>query len=331
MMGLAHRSVAAACLLGGFATAGALTSTRAVAQAVSYPTKPIKLVVGAPPGGGPDNVARILSQRIDLGQSVVVENRTGASSTIAAEMVSRSAADGYTLFLASQTVLAVAPLLSKTKSYNPQKDFTGVAFIGTAPMVLVAGPALRANTVPEIIALAKSMPGGLDYGNGGLGTTPYMSGALFSVMTGAKLNSIPYPGEQAAMTDIIGGRVPLMFANASAAMPHVLAGRLRGIAVTSSSRVSVAQGLPTVAESGVPGFETGTWLGIIAPAGTPAEVVEKLNTEVRRVLALPDVREKLHGQGFVLEDHTSAAFNQHIRSEQSKWSKVIQDSGIKAE
>lgn len=330
-MGLGHRSAAAVLSLAALATSIALTSQRSVAQAVSYPTKPIRLIVGAPPGGGPDNVARILSQRINLGQPVVVENRTGAASIIAAEMVAKAPADGYTLLVASQTVLAVAPLLSKTKSYDPQKDFTGIAFIGTAPLVLVAGPALTVSTVPEIIALAKSMPGGLDYGNGGIGTTPYMSGALFSVMTGAKLNSIPYPGEQAAMTDIIGGRVPLMFANASAAMPHVVSGRLRGIAVTSPSRVSVAQGLPTVAESGVPGFEIGTWLGIIAPAGTPPEVVERINAEVRRVLALPDVKEKLHGQGFILEDQTSAAFNQHIKREQAKWSKVIQDSGIKAE
>jgi tripartite-type tricarboxylate transporter receptor subunit TctC len=325
-MGLPRRTAMALLL----ATAAGLAPQLGLAQG-AYPSKPIKLIVGAPPGGGPDNVARVISQHISLGQPVVVENRTGASSLIAAEMVSKAPPDGYTLLIASQTVLAVAPMLAKTKSYDPQKDFTGVAFIGTAPLVLVAGPGLTVDTVPDLIALAKSKPGAVDYGNGGVGTTPYMAGALFSVMTGTKLNSIPYPGEQAAMTDIIGGRVPLMFANASAAMPHVVSGRLRGIAVTSPRRVSVAQGLPTVAESGVPGFEIGTWLGIIAPAGTPTEVVEKLNAELRRVLSLADVREKLHGQGFVLEDQTTEAFNHYIRQEQAKWGKVIQDAGIKAE
>ena len=325
-MGLPRRTAMALVL----ATAAGLAPRLGLAQG-AYPTKPIKLIVGAPPGGGPDNVARVISQHISLGQPVVVENRIGAASLIAAEMVSKAPPDGYTLLIASQTVLAVAPLLAKTKSFDPQKDFTGVAFIGTAPLVLVAGPGLSVNTVPDLIALAKSKPGAVDYGNGGVGTTPYMAGALFSVMTGTKLNSIPYPGEQAAMTDIIAGRVPLMFANASAAMPHVVSGRLRGIAVTSPRRVSVAQGLPTLAESGVPGFEIGTWLGIIAPAGTPPEVVEKLNAELRRVLSLADVREKLHGQGFVLEDQTTAAFNQYIRQEQAKWGKVIQDAGIKAE
>jgi tripartite-type tricarboxylate transporter receptor subunit TctC len=296
-----------------------------------YPTKPIKLIVGAPPGGGPDNLARIVAQHMSLGQPVVIENRTGASSLIAAEALARAAADGYTIMIASQTITAVAPILQKTRSFDPQKNFTGVAFIGTAPLVLVAGPALPVNTVPEIIQLARSRPGSLDYANGGVGTTPYMAGALFSTLTGAKLNPIPYPGEQAAMTDIIGGRVPLMFANASAAMPHVKAGRLRGIAVTSAGRVDVAQGLPTVAESGVPGFEIGTWYGLIAPAGTPASIVDKLNAEVRRVLALNDVQTKLAAQGFILQDRSVAEFNQYLRSEHAKWSKLIHDAGIKAE
>jgi tripartite-type tricarboxylate transporter receptor subunit TctC len=322
--------IAAALLPLASLLASLVVPVHAFAQA-AFPARPIRLVVGAPPGGGPDNVARILAQAMNLAQPVVVENRTGASSLIAAEMVAKAPADGHTLLIASQTVLAVAPILSKTKSFDPQKDFTGVAMIGAAPLVLVAGPALSVGTVPEIIALAKSRPGALDYGNGGVGTSPYMAGALFSVMTGGKLNSIPYPGEQAAMTDIIAGRVPMMFANASAAMPHVRSGRLRGIAVTSLNRVDIAQGLPTVSESGVPGFEIGTWLGIIAPAGTPKEVVDKLNAELRRALAAPQVREKLLAQGYLLEDQTPEQFNSYIRSEYAKWSKLITDANIKAE
>lgn len=305
--------------------------TAAPAESSAYPSKPIRLIVGAPPGGGPDNVARIVAQALSLGQPVVVENRTGASSMIAAELLTRSAPDGHTLLIASQTVTAVAPLISKTRSYDPQKDLTGVAMIGTAPLVLVAGSALPVSTVPELIAHARAKADLLDYGNGGIGTSPYMAGALFSVMTGVKLNSVPYPGEHAAMTDIIGGRVPMMFANASAAMPHVRSGRLRGIAVTSASRVDVAPGLPTMSESGVPGYEIGTWLGLVAPARTPPAVIDRINAEVRRVLALPDVRTKLAGQGFVLSDLTVAQFNDHIRSEYAKWSKVITEAGIKAE
>jgi tripartite-type tricarboxylate transporter receptor subunit TctC len=158
-----------------------------------------------------------------------------------------------------------------------------------------------------------------------------MAGALFSVMTGAKITSIPYPGEQAAMVEIIGGRLPMMFANAAAAMPHVKSGRLRGIAVTSANRVDVAAGLPTVAESGIPGFEIGTWLGIMAPTGTPAAVVDKLNAEVRRVIATPAVREKLNAQGFVLVDESVDQFNRYLKTEYAKWSKLIKDADIKAE
>ena len=296
-----------------------------------FPARPVRLVVGAPPGGAPDTVARIVAQHMNLGQPVVVENRNGAASMIAAETVARSAPDGTTLLLASQTVIAVSPIINKIKSFDPQKDFTGIALIGNAPLVLVAGTALQANTVPEIIAYAKSKPGVLDYGNGGVGTSPYMAGALFSVMTGARITSIPFPGEQASMTEIMAGRLPMMFANAAAAMPHVRAGRLRGIAVTSATRVDVAPGLPTVAESGVPGFEIGTWLGIIAPSATPAAVVEKINAEVRRVLTLPEVREKLAAQGFVLADTSAEQFNQFIQSEYAKWNKLIKDANIKAD
>ncbi|MDO9436541.1 tripartite tricarboxylate transporter substrate binding protein [Hydrogenophaga sp.] len=317
----------------GFVALGLLATTGMSASAQgSYPTRPIRLVVGAPPGGGPDNVARILSQHINLGQSLVVENRNGAASMIATEHVAKSAPDGYTLLLTSQTGIAVSPLINKSKAYDGQKDFSGVALIGNAPLVLVAGSALPVNTVPEIIALAKSKPGALDYGNGGVGTSPYMAGALFGSMTGTKLMSIPFPGEQASMTEIIAGRLPMMFANASAAMPHVRSGRLRGIAVTSATRVDVAEGLPTVAESGVPGFEIGTWLGIVAPAATPPAVIDKLNTELRRVLALPEVKDKLRGQGFVLADNsTPAQFNTFMKAEYAKWSKLIQDADIKAE
>lgn len=310
---------------------GAVLAAPAAAADGAYPARPVKLVVGAPPGGAPDTVARIISQHWQLGQPLVVENRNGAASAIATEQVARAPADGYTLLLTSQTGIAVSPIINKIKTYDGLRDFTGVGLIGTAPLVLVAGPALAAKTVPEIIALAKSKPGVLDYGNGGIGTSPYMAGALFSVMTGVQITSIPFPGEQAAMTEIMAGRLPMMFANASSAMPHVKSGRLRGIAVTSPTRVGVAEGLPTMAESGVPGFEIGTWLGIVAPAATPAPVIRQLHTELARMLTVPQVREKLAAQGFVLAQMDMAGFNQHLKTEHAKWSKLIQDANIKAE
>lgn len=318
-------------LLAAMLSTAAVTGAPAIAADGAYPVRPVKIVVGAPPGGAPDTVARIVSQYMKLGHPIVVENKNGASSAIAAEIVAKAPADGYTLLLTSQTGIAVSPLINKIKSFDPQKDFTGVGYIGSAPLVLVAGPSLQAKTVPEIVDLAKSKPGVLDYGNGGIGTSPYMAGALFTVMTGAQITSIPFPGEQAAMTEIMAGRLPMMFANASSAMPHVKSGRLRGIAVTSPTRVSIAEGLPTMAESGVADFEIGTWLGIVAPAATPVPIVTQLHAEVTRVLAIPEVREKLAAQGFVLADKSVAEFNQHIKAEYAKWSKLIKDAGIKAE
>lgn len=318
-------------LLAAMLSTAAVTGAPAIAADGAYPVRPVKLVVGAPPGGAPDTVARIVSQYMKLGHPIVVENKNGAASAIAAEIVAKAPADGYTLLLTSQTGIAVSPLINKIKSFDPQKDFTGVGYIGSAPLVLVAGPSLQAKTVPEIVDLAKSKPGVLDYGNGGIGTSPYMAGALFTVMTGAQITSIPFPGEQAAMTEIMAGRLPMMFANASSAMPHVKSGRLRGIAVTSPTRVSIAEGLPTMAESGVADFEIGTWLGIVAPAATPVPIVTQLHAEVTRVLAIPEVREKLAAQGFVLADKSVAEFNQHIKAEYAKWSKLIKDAGIKAE
>lgn len=318
-------------LLAAMLSTAAVTGAPAIAADGAYPVRPVKIVVGAPPGGAPDTVARIVSQYMKLGHPIVVENKNGAASAIAAEIVAKAPADGYTLLLTSQTGIAVSPLINKIKSFDPQKDFTGVGYIGSAPLVLVAGPSLQAKTVPEIVDLAKSKPGVLDYGNGGIGTSPYMAGALFTVMTGAQITSIPFPGEQAAMTEIMAGRLPMMFANASSAMPHVKSGRLRGIAVTSPTRVSIAEGLPTMAESGVADFEIGTWLGIVAPAATPVPIVTQLHAEVTRVLAIPEVREKLAAQGFVLADKSVAEFNQHIKAEYAKWSKLIKDAGIKAE
>lgn len=317
-----HAACAALALL--------LAAGTACAQS-TFPSKPIRFVVGAPPGGGNDVAARIVASKMSFSQPVVVENRPGAASMISAELVAKSPPDGHALLLVSQSVLTVSPILNRITSFDSTKDFAPVALMGSAPLVLVVGQNVPAKSVKELVALAKAEPGKLDFGSGGIGTTPFMAANLLMLMTGTKMTSVPFQGEQAAMTEIIGGRVPLMFANAAAAIPHVKAGRLRGLAVTSSTRTNFAPDLPTVAEAGVPGFEIATWLGIVVPAATPKEVVARLNAEVLRSLETPDVKEKLLGQGFTPARETPEQFGKFIQSEHAKWSRVIKDANIKGE
>lgn len=313
----------------GFLLAFAAFSASAQAP---FPSKPIRIIVGAPPGGANDTIARIVAQRMDgLGQPVIVENRTGAAQMIAAEMVAKAPPDGHTLLIASQTILAVVPIINKVTTFDPLKDFAAVTLIGSTPLVLVVSTSLPANTVRELIALAKARPGELNFGSGGVGTTPHMAGELFAMMAGVKLQNISYKGEQPALTDMLGGQLPMMFSNVSAAMPHVKSGKLRGLAVTSAARIDGAPGLPTVAEAGLPGYETATWLGIVAPAATSREVVAKINAEIQRVMALPEVKEKLIAQGLTLSGGTPEQFGAYIRSEHAKWGNLIKDAGIKAE
>lgn len=308
-----------------------LAACAAIAQS-SFPSKPIRIIVGTPPGGANDTVARILASRMDgLGQTVIVENRPGAAQMIAAEMVAKAPADGTMLLIASQTILAVVPIINKVTSFDPLKDFAAVALVGSTPLVLVVNPAVPANSVKELIAIGKARPGELNFGSGGVGTTPHMAGELFAMMSGIKMTNISYKGEQPALTDMLGGQLPMMFSNVAAAMQHVKSGKLRGLAVTSAARIDAAPGLPTVAEAGLPGYETETWLGLIAPSATPRDIVARINAEVLRVMALPDVRDKLLAQGLTLSRSTPDQFAAHIRSEHAKWSKLIKEAGIKAE
>lgn len=317
----------AAAILG----AGLALVTGAAGAAGAWPDKPIKIVVGAPPGGANDTVARIVAEHMKLGQPVLVENRNGAASMISAGYVARAAPDGYTLLLASQTVIAVSPILNHVTTFDPQKDFRAVALFGSAPLILVTDKSFSAHSVKELIAMAKANPGVLNFGSGGVGTSPYMAGVLFNRMAGVDIASIPYPGEQAAITDILGGRVTFMFANASSALGQIRGGKMQGLAVTSAQRVPVAPDIPTMSEAGVPGFDAGTWLGVLAPAKTPDGVVDKINTEVRRVLALPEVKERLGSLGFVLSNDSPAEFQKFTQSEYVKWSTLIRDANIKAE
>ncbi len=304
----------------------------AVAQSGKYPERPVKMLVGFSAGGGTDVAARILAQKLTeaLGQSVFVENRAGASGLIAAEAAAKSPPDGYTLMMGSQTTLAVAPAIYRKYAVDAAKDFSGIAPAGVSPLMLVVHPAFPAQSVKDIIEMAKAKPGTLNFGSGGLGTTPHMSGELLALTAGIKLTHVAYRGEAPALNDLIGGQIPMMFSNVSAVIGNVTAGQLRALAVTSAQRIPVAPELPTIAESGLPGFEVATWFALVTPAGTPRDVVMRLNAEAKRGMHQPDAGQRLAALGMTIDERTPDELDAFIRSEIAKWGKVIRDADIKA-
>jgi tripartite-type tricarboxylate transporter receptor subunit TctC len=297
-----------------------------------YPERSIKILVGFAAGGGTDVAARIVAQKLaeTIGQSVVVENRPGASGMIAAETVAKSGADGYTLMMGTQTTLAVAPALYRKFSIDATRDFVGVAKAGVSPLVLVVHPSVPARSVTDLIALAKASPGTINFGSGGLGTTPHMAGELFSIQAGIKMVHVAYRGEAPAINDLLGGQLHLIFANLSAVIGNVKAGSLRALAVTSAQRAATAPEIPTVAEAALPGFEAATWFALVAPAGTPREIVRRLNTEVTQLVTQPDVRQRFADLGMTIDAGTPDALDAYIKSEILKWSKVIKEADIRA-
>jgi tripartite-type tricarboxylate transporter receptor subunit TctC len=297
-----------------------------------YPERSIKILVGFAAGGGTDVAARIVAQKLTetIGQPVVVENRPGASGMIAAETVAKSGADGYTLMMGTQTTLAVAPALYRKFSIDATRDFVGVAKAGISPLVLVVHPSVPARSVIDLIALAKASPGTINFGSGGLGTTPHMAGELFSIQAGVKMVHVAYRGEAPAINDLLGGQLHLIFANLSAVIGNVKAGSLRALAVTSAQRAATAPQIPTVAEAALPGFEAATWFALVAPAGTPREIVRRLNTEVTQLVTQPDVRQRFADLGMTIDAGTPDALDAYIKSEMLKWSKVIKEGDIRA-
>lgn len=297
-----------------------------------YPERSIKILVGFAAGGGTDVAARIVAQKLTetIGQPVVVENRPGASGMIAAETVAKSGADGYTLMMGTQTTLAVAPALYRKFSIDATRDFVGVAKAGVSPLVLVVHPSVPARSVMDLIALAKASPGTINFGSGGLGTTPHMAGELFSIQAGVKMVHVAYRGEAPAINDLLGGQLHLIFANLSAVIGNVKAGSLRALAVTSAQRAATAPQIPTVAEAALPGFEAATWFALVAPAGTPREIVRRLNTEVTQLVTQPDVRQRFADLGMTIDAGTPDALDAYIKSEMLKWSKVIKEADIRA-
>ena len=300
------------------------------AQTAAYPNRPVRMIVGFGAGGGTDIVARILAQKMGqmLGQSIVVENRTGASGMIAAQDVAKSAPDGYTLMMGSQTTYAVAPILyRKSVVLDPTKDFAGVALTGASPLVLVVNPSVAARSVADVIAMAKASPGKINFGTGGVGTTPHMTAELFQHVAGIKMVHVAYRGEAPAINDLLAGQIPLMFANLSAVMGHIKNGTLRAIAVSGARRSPSAPDIPTVAET-LPGFAAETWFGIVAPAGTPHEILVTLNTAAGRALAADDTKRRLAELGMTNGSSTPEQLDAYIKSEIAKWSKVIADANL---
>ena len=302
------------------------------AQVTGYPDRPIKLLVGFGAGGGTDIVARILAPKMSnsLGQSVVVENRTGASGMIAAADVAKSPPDGYTLMMGTQTIFAVGPILyRKAVTLDAAKDFAGVTLTGASPLALVVNPAFPAHTVADVIAMAKANPGQINFGTGGIGTTPHMTAELFEHDAGIRMVHVAYRGESPAINDAVAGQIPMMFANLSAVMGHLKGGTLRGIAVTSARRAPTAPDLPTVAET-IPGFAAESWFGIVAPAGTPRDILERLNAAAREALASADTRARLAQLGMSNNSSSPEGLDAYIKSEIARWGQVIEDAHIEA-
>jgi len=308
-----------------------LLAVAAGAMAQPYPARSIRVIVGFPPGSGADITARVIGAKAGeaLAQQVIVDNRPGAASNIAAELAAKAPADGYTLFIGTVANTINATLYPRLP-FDFARDFAPVALTTAAPNVLVVHTSVPAKSVKELIALAKSRPGQLNYASAGTGTAPHLSGELFNAMAGVRMVHIPYKGSPPAVTDLLAGEVALMFSPSSTVLPHVKTGRLRALAVTTAARLPSLPELPTVAESGLKGYETITWFGFVAPAKTPQAIVARLNAEIVKVLALPDVRNQFAIQGIEVIGGTPEQFASYIRDEIAKWAKVIRLSGPKA-
>ena len=305
----------------------------AVACAAAYPDRPIRLILPFPTGGPTDIIARVFGAKLGeaVGQQIVVDNRGGAAGVIACEIAARSAPDGYTLLLGVVGTMTVNPNLSAKLNYDPQRDFAPVSLLSASPYVLAVGTGVPAQSVKELVALAKASPGRLNFASGGVGTGNHLSGELFKITTGIDIVHVPYKGASQAITDVVSGRIQIWFINLLPATPHLKAGRVRALAVTSARRSAAAPDIPTVAESGYPGYETTSWHGILVPAKTPPVIVKRLHAEFAKIARQPEVREQLGAQGSDVIGSTPEEFAAHIKSELAKWSKVIKSAGIKPE
>jgi tripartite-type tricarboxylate transporter receptor subunit TctC len=313
---------------------GALVALAAAcASAQPYPSKPIRMIVPYPPGGTTDILARDVGQVLTnvLGQSVVIDNRPGAAGNIGTDMVAKAAPDGYTLLMGTVNTHAINAGLYSKLPYDHIKDFTPVILVARVSNVLEVNPSVPVNTVADLIKLAKENPGKLNFASSGSGTSIHMSGELFKTMTGVDMVHVPYKGSAPAVADLVGGQVQLMFDNLPSSLAMIKAGKLRAIAVTSAQRAPALPDVPTIAESGLPGFEASSWFGVLAPAGTPQAIITRLNAEIDKWLQSPEAKEMLLAQGAVPAGGTPEQFATWIRSETDKWAKVVKASGAKVD
>ena len=302
-----------------------------IAFGQDWPSRPIRFILPFPPGGGTDILGRLIAERLsaNLGQPVVTENRGGAGGNVGAEAAARSAPDGYTIVLVAPS-LAISPTLYSKLNYDPVKDFAPVSLVATVPNVMITQPSLPGQ-LTEFIAFAKAKPGALNFGSGGAGTSNHLAGELFNIVTGAKLVHIPYKGVNLAMQDVLAGNVHLVFIGIPAAAPHIKAGRLRALAVVAPQRSSALPEVPTVAEAGLRDFEVTTWYGVLAPAGTPRNVVNRLNGELVKIMHSAELKEKLAATGTDPLTSTPEEFAAYIQREIAKWGEVIRKAGVKAD
>jgi tripartite-type tricarboxylate transporter receptor subunit TctC len=313
--------------------AAAAVVAQAASPAESYPNRPVRMIVGFPPGGGTDIMARIIAPKLTEAwhHQIVIDNRIGATGTIAATLVARASPDGYTLLMGHLSSNAIAPSLFKVP-YDPAKDFAPISLVGSAPHVLVVHPSLRAHSVKDVIAAAKAEPGKLKFPSAGNGTPPHLAGELFNLMAGVDMQHVPYKGSGQSVADLVGGQVPLSFDSTPTVLPYIHAGRLRALAVTSIKRTPVLPDIPTLDESGLKGYQVGSWYGMFAPAATPPEIVRKIHAAVQRGLKAPDMRDKLAKLG--TDDtvtETPEAFRTMLLADIAKYAKVIKAANLKVD
>ena len=310
-----------------------LATLVALAHAQAWPAKPIKWVVPFAPGGTTDILARTVGEKLTLalGQPVVIENKPGAGGGVGADFTAKAAPDGYTIMGGTISTHAINASLYDKLPYDPVKDFVPITLLARVPNMLVVNPAVPAKNVTELIALLKANPNKFTFASSGNGTSQHLSGELFKTMAGVDMQHIPSKGSPPALQDVVGGQVTMTFDNITTALPLVKAGRLRALAVTTATRSAVAPEVPTLAESGLPGFEVGSWQGVFAPAGTPPDIVKRLNAEIVKILKLPDIKEKLTGLGAEPIGNTSEEFAAMVKSEVVKWADVVKKSGAKVD
>ncbi len=296
--------------------------------AQTYPNKPVRVVVPYPPGGPTDIVARVLFQQVSeaTGQQFLVDNRAGAGGNIGAEIVAKAPADGYTLLIGT-TAHAINMSLFKNLNYDVQKDLAPVSLLTQGPLVLVAHPQFPANSVKEVIELAKSKTGGLNFASSGNGQSTHLSAELFNTMAGIKMSHVPYKGSAPALTDVMSGQVDVMFDTTLSAMPFVKAGKLKALGLTSPVRSTAAPDVPTISESGLPGYEVFAWNGVLVPAGTPKVIIQQLNDQIRKAMLLPQVKDKFSAQGFAASWNSPENFGSFLKNEVDKWGRTVKASG----